>query len=121
MCVTRPRALDEGEVRRARPGRRLDHDIEVHRIASASALGDRHRGPSRVDRQDGLSSWSFGLLVRSRWPVPSAFMTQMSAKPSLVGWRVKAMDVPSGDQAGQESTPDSEVSRVTFLPSTSMT
>ena len=41
---------------------------------------------------------SFGLLVRFRWPVPSAFMTKMSQFP--VRFDSNATCFPSRDQTG---------------------
>ena len=50
------------------------------------------------------------LLLTSVWEVPSAFMVKISSLP--VRFDVKAIRVPSGDQAGWESEPGSLVTSV---------
>ena len=48
--------------------------------------------------QTGLNSLMLGVLVTSTWPLPLAFITNISDGPLKLLW--KAIFEPSGDQAG---------------------
>ena len=74
----------------------------------------------RVPSGDHAGSQSnvAGLLVTFVWPLPSAFMTKISQLPPRL---LKAILVPSGDQAGRTSVAGLLVRLVWPLPSAFMT